>query len=63
MAVSDPTADAAYLQKASEDLDGVEAALERLDTGEFGRCERCGEPIEAERLEADPITTHCAAHA
>ena len=35
----------------------------RIDTGRFGRCEACGDPIEAERLDALPYTTLCLADA
>ena len=35
------------------------AALRRLDTGTFGRCENCGKQIPLERLEALPATRHC----
>lgn len=34
-------------------------ALERIDRGAYGRCERCGEAIPAERLEALPATRLC----
>ena len=37
----------------------VEAALERLDRGEYGVCQACGRPIEAERLEALPAAERC----
>jgi RNA polymerase-binding transcription factor DksA len=38
----------------------VEAALERIDDGSFGRCAACGDPIEPERLEFLPWATLCA---
>jgi RNA polymerase-binding transcription factor DksA len=41
--------------------DQVEAALQRLDAGTYGRCSTCGEPIPAERLEACPWVTECVA--
>ncbi len=41
----------------------VQTALARIDEGSFGRCEVCGEPIEAERLDALPYTTLCLADA
>src|SRR5512132_3024989 len=44
-------------------IDKVEHALARIDTGRFGRCEACGGPIEAERLDALPYTTLCLADA
>jgi DnaK suppressor protein len=41
----------------------VEHALARIDDGSYGRCEVCGKPIEAERLDALPYTTLCLADA
>ena len=35
----------------------IEAALRRLDEGEYGYCEVSGEPISLARLEARPIAT------
>jgi DnaK suppressor protein len=37
----------------------IDQALERLDDGTFGLCERCGEEIGLERLKARPVTTFC----
>lgn len=37
----------------------IDQALERLDEGTFGLCERCGEEISLERLTARPVTTFC----
>lgn len=39
----------------------VERALERLDEGNYGWCERCGSPIPVERLAAFPSATLCVA--
>lgn len=39
----------------------VERALERLDDGHYGYCERCGNPIPAGRLAAFPSATLCVA--
>jgi DnaK suppressor protein len=44
-------------------IDKVEHALARIDGGRFGRCEACGGPIEAERLDALPYATLCLADA
>ena len=41
----------------------IEGALTRIDEGSFGRCAACGQPIEAERLDALPYTTLCLADA
>ena len=35
-------------------LSEVVAAISRIDNGTYGTCETCGEPIEIERLEANP---------
>ncbi|MDP8911136.1 MAG: TraR/DksA C4-type zinc finger protein [Actinomycetota bacterium] len=40
-------------------LAAIDAALERIDAGTFGVCERCGQPIAEERLEALPYATLC----
>ncbi len=37
----------------------IEEALRRLDDGEYGICEECGEKIGIERLKARPVTTLC----
>ena len=41
----------------------LDAALQRLDDGDYGYCVNCGEEIEAERLALDPATPFCIAHA
>lgn len=33
--------------------------IERIDAGEYGTCEECGEPIGVKRLMARPVTTLC----
>lgn len=35
----------------------IDAALRRIETGEYGYCEETGEPIGIRRLEARPIAT------
>lgn len=35
----------------------IDAALRRIDEGEFGYCEATGEPISLKRLDARPIAT------
>jgi DnaK suppressor protein len=42
-----------------EQLDEVDAALERLGSGRYGVCEGCGKPIGAARLEAMPAARFC----
>ena len=43
-------------------LNEVDAALRRMDLGTFGICETCGDPVETERLLADPLTRFCIDH-
>lgn len=33
--------------------------IERIDAGDYGICEECGEPIGVKRLMARPVTTYC----
>ena len=40
-------------------LSAVRAALDRMDSGEYGKCARCGKKIGDERLEAMPTATLC----
>jgi len=37
----------------------VEEALNRIDRGEFGYCQQCGEEINKKRLEVQPWARHC----
>lgn len=46
-----------------EQLADIEAALLRMDDGTYGKCQTCGEPIAAARLEAMPATAFCIDHA
>jgi RNA polymerase-binding transcription factor DksA len=40
-------------------LDQINGALERMDKGTYGICQRCGKPINEERLEAFPYVAFC----
>jgi DnaK suppressor protein len=37
----------------------IDAALERIETGDFGECFECGELIHSGRIEASPVATLC----
>ncbi|NJC70049.1 TraR/DksA family transcriptional regulator [Planosporangium thailandense] len=50
---------AALLTRARERLADLDRAFEQLDAGTYGRCERCGQPIAAERLAARPAARTC----
>jgi DnaK suppressor protein len=41
------------------EISRVEAALERLDAGDFGYCVTCGEKIGEKRLATDPTIPTC----
>jgi len=41
------------------DIQRIDAALKRLEDGEYGYCVACGEDIAAKRLEVDPAAAFC----
>lgn len=43
-------------------LNNVNRALKKIEAGTFGTCEISGEPIEEDRLEANPAARTCKAH-
>ena len=46
----------------SERLKDVNDALTKIASGTYGACEINGEPIEADRLEANPAARTCKKH-
>ena len=48
-------------ESVMEELTQVKNALKRLDAGEYGICEACGEEISIGRLKAMPFATLCVA--
>ncbi|MFB7576495.1 TraR/DksA family transcriptional regulator [Streptomyces sp. NPDC093064] len=50
---------AAMLAQARDHLADLDRALERLEEGDYGRCEGCGEPIPTQRLEVRPAARTC----
>ncbi|KPI21183.1 transcriptional regulator, TraR/DksA family [Actinobacteria bacterium OK074] len=49
----------ALAANARETLEQTERALERLDSGTYGLCENCGNPIGKARMQAFPRATLC----
>lgn len=49
----------ALMAAARKGLTEADAALARLDSGEYGVCVGCKAPISPARLEAIPEATHC----
>jgi DnaK suppressor protein len=52
---------AALLDQAAGQLAEIDRAGQRLADGRYGRCERCGLAIPAERLAARPAAATCIA--
>ena len=48
------------LETASQALTDTTAALERIDEGLYGSCERCGGAIGSKRLLALPMARFCS---
>ncbi len=42
-------------------LNKIEKTLEKIDQGTYGKCEGCGDEIEARRLAARPVASLCIA--
>jgi RNA polymerase-binding transcription factor DksA len=51
--------DLALEENAEAILRQVEGALQKIQEGGYGTCERCGKPIAAARLQAIPYTPFC----
>lgn len=52
---------AGVIDTLEERLQEVNTALERIDSGTYGKCATCGNEIEALRLGANPAATTCIA--
>jgi len=46
-----------------QQLQQIDAALERIESGTYGTCDVCGKAISEPRLEAMPATPRCIDHA
>ena len=63
-AVTQVTEQEAGLAEAQRDVDelrAIDAALARMDAGEYGLCSDCGATIPHARLEANPHALRCIA--
>jgi DnaK suppressor protein len=49
----------ALATQLKETLADVELALGKIDSGTYGQCESCGQPIGEARLEAMPAARRC----
>jgi RNA polymerase-binding transcription factor DksA len=53
------TKDLSIIAQVEAELDDVERAFRRLESGTYGICEACGKVIEEARLEAIPTARFC----
>lgn len=51
--------DFALREDAMTTVGAVDDALDKMEQGQYGQCEVCGQGISVERLEAVPYTTQC----
>jgi len=49
----------AFVEQVRQHLVEIDAAVERIESGRYGTCERCGSPISVARLEARPVARTC----
>jgi RNA polymerase-binding transcription factor DksA len=50
-------------EQQNREIEAIDTALRRMETGDYGTCRDCGKPIPLDRLEAipwTPICTRCA---
>lgn len=48
-------------ERREQERTRIEAALRRIESGEYGFCLKCDEEIDIRRLELDPATPFCLA--
>ncbi len=53
---------AALVNMKSDRLEKINAALQSIDEGTYGKCSVCGKEIEPQRLDAEPTATTCIEH-
>ena len=56
------TENAGILSELEIRLSNVKNAQKRIGDGSYGICEVCGQPIERDRLEANPAAATCKKH-
>lgn len=52
-------ANAAMIDHNEVEIQKIQAALSRMDSGTYGLCVNCGEPIGFDRLKAWPLANRC----
>lgn len=46
-------------ERMKTEIEAIDRAIVRIDTGQYGRCEQCGQDIPQSRLEALPMAAMC----
>ncbi len=54
-------ANAAMIDHHVDEINGIQAALSRVESGTYGLCVDCGDPIGFQRLQAYPSANRCLA--
>jgi RNA polymerase-binding transcription factor len=57
--LSDVETHASLIERAEDRLRAIDFALNLLEQGRYGTCDKCGEEIPVERLKAVPFATYC----
>jgi len=53
------------VREGEEEIKQIKKAFSRMDSGQYGQCEKCGEDINQQRLGIMPMATlciHCASN-
>jgi len=58
-ALNSKSVNEAALDSAVARLGRLEQALAKVDSEEFGNCQKCSKPIQVKRLMVVPESTHC----
>jgi DnaK suppressor protein len=56
---ADNMIDSAIHKQQLKELEEIEEALKKIETGEYGICEMCGENIKPLRLKVKPYAKYC----
>ncbi len=56
---TDNLIDEAIQQQQLQELKEIDYALQKIEEGEYGICEMCGEPIKPLRLKIKPFARYC----
>jgi len=56
---SDSLVENAIIQQQEKELSEIKKALSKIDSGEYGVCEMCEDPIGFQRLKVKPHAVYC----